>query len=104
MHGILLLPLNKQLIRYICSKFTKTKIFKNMKTVKMSLANLQGKMSRNEMRNIMAGEVTCYRSNGSVNDSFTSSSAVMGAWAGFWDAAGWSVRCTNGFHNNVQFC
>ncbi|MFV0390544.1 MAG: hypothetical protein ACK5KP_01455 [Paludibacteraceae bacterium] len=26
-----------------------------MKTVKMSLANLQGKMSRKEMKNIMAG-------------------------------------------------
>ena len=28
---------------------------KKMKTVKMSLANLQGKMSRKEMKNIMAG-------------------------------------------------
>lgn len=26
-----------------------------MKSLKMSLANIQGKMSRNEMRNIMAG-------------------------------------------------
>jgi len=28
-----------------------------VKTVKMSLANLQGKMSRKEMKNIMAGSV-----------------------------------------------
>jgi len=34
-----------------------------MKTVKMSLANIQGKLSRAEMKNIMAGSafcVTCY--------------------------------------------
>jgi len=30
-----------------------------VKTVKMSLANLQGKMSRKEMKNIMAGSGGC---------------------------------------------
>jgi hypothetical protein len=29
--------------------------FKTMQTKKMSLANIQGKLSRNEMKNIMAG-------------------------------------------------
>lgn len=44
-----------------------------MKTVKMSLANLKGKMSRKEMKNIMAGsgndsipgvKITCGRKEG----------------------------------------
>lgn len=30
-----------------------------MKTQKMSLANIQGKLSRTEMKNIMAGSGTC---------------------------------------------
>jgi hypothetical protein len=32
--------------------------FKKMKTTKMSLANIQGKLSRAEMKNIMAGSGT----------------------------------------------
>ena len=50
-----------------------------MKTLKMSLENIQGKMSRKEMRNIMAGstgscsiEWTCYH-GGKVSCSDTSS-------------------------------
>jgi hypothetical protein len=30
-----------------------------MQTQKMSLANIQGKLSRTEMKNIMAGSATC---------------------------------------------
>jgi hypothetical protein len=33
--------------------------FKKMQTQKMSLANMQGKLSRAEMKNIMAGSGTC---------------------------------------------
>jgi len=76
-----------------------------MKHLKMSLENIKGKMSRHEMRNIMAGSgITCWRFNGSVSDEFTSdSSALMGSWAGFWTSAGWSVRCDNGFNNGIQW-
>jgi hypothetical protein len=33
--------------------------FKKMETTKMSLANIQGKLSRAEMKNIMAGSGAC---------------------------------------------
>jgi hypothetical protein len=80
-----------------------------MGKLKISLENIQGKMSRKEMKSIMAGKdeavmVTCFRTNGSSSDQFSSdSSAIMGSWAGFWTNAGWAVNCTNGFQNNIQF-
>lgn len=51
-----------------------------MKTLKMSLENIQGKMSRKEMRNIMAG-------SGGVQTcaDYTKSNC--------------NVKCTNGFNN-----
>jgi len=86
-----------QLILYKLTKFY------NMKTLKLSIENIQGKLSRKEMKNIMAGnEITCWRSNGLVTDSFSSdNSALMGSWAGFWTSASWAVRCSNGFRNNI---
>ncbi len=69
----------------------------------MSLENIQGKMSRNEMRNIMAGSITFYRTNVSSSDYFSSdSSAAMGTWSGFRTSAGWYVQCNNGFHNKTN--
>ncbi len=42
-----------------------------MKTTKMSLANIQGKLSRNEMKNIMAGSGNCQDHGQSCNSSVT---------------------------------
>ncbi|MFV0390546.1 MAG: hypothetical protein ACK5KP_01465 [Paludibacteraceae bacterium] len=64
------------------------------------------KMSRKEMKIIMAGsgEITCTRYNGSTVDSFSSDCVeCMGAWAGFWNSAGWGVSCSNGYSNGRIF-
>lgn len=42
-------------LNYRHKQFLSTLKFKTMLTVKMSLANMQGKLSRAEMKNIMAG-------------------------------------------------
>jgi hypothetical protein len=58
------------------------------------------------MKNIMAGsgDITCSRSDGNDSYSFTSDNAAfMGGWAGFWDSAGWSVQCSNGYDNGVRY-
>ena len=69
-----------------------------MKTLKMSLENIQGKMSRREMRNIMAGsDMTCYRADGSI----TGSPELCAAWANVWTSFGYAVNCTNGFSNGI---
>ncbi len=74
-----------------------------MKTLKMSLENIQGKISRKEMRNIMAGsdggEITCYRPYGSI----TGSPELCAAWAAAWTSLGQSVNCSNGYSNGIYF-
>ncbi|MEI6595953.1 MAG: hypothetical protein WCO28_10355 [Bacteroidota bacterium] len=78
-----------------------------MKTLKMSLENIQGKLCRNEMKNIIAGqnqasagnEITCYR----PGESITASPEVCGAWASVWTAFGYPVNCSNGFNNGIYF-
>lgn len=40
-----------------------------MQTKKMSLANIQGKLSRAEMKNIMAGSTLCYACTGDASCS-----------------------------------
>lgn len=50
-----------------------------MKTLKMSLANLQGKMSRKEMKNIMAGSI--YGQNFRCNCSGGSNPPFLSSWS-----------------------
>ncbi len=72
---------------------------------KLNLENLKGKLSRVEMKNIVAGqneapagnEITCYR----PGESITASPEVCGAWASVWTAFGYSVNCSNGFSNGI---
>ena len=75
-----------------------------MKTIKMSLANLEGKLSRNEMKKIHGGsteQITCYQ-NG---NAFTwENNQVMADWISFWTAAGHVVRCSNGYSNGITPC
>jgi len=75
-----------------------------MKTIKMSLANMEGKLSRKEMRESIGGsmeQITCYQ-NG---NAFTwENNQVMADWIAFWTTAGHSVRCTNGYNNGIYQC
>ena len=53
-----------------------------MKTIKMSLVNLQGKMSRKEMKEVMAGSAgtcsgTCYRTTFMGSTSGTCESSTL---------------------------
>lgn len=67
-----------------------------MKTVKMSLANLQGKMSRKEMKDISGGEViyNCWRTKNGYTDTFTTSSSdLAGSWRNVWNGFGYSTDC-----------
>ena len=63
-----------------------------MQTKKMSLANIQGKLSRTEMKNIMAGSGTCcvrgYWNSGSYQQQCSVSSASAQLAASQWSAAG----------------
>jgi hypothetical protein len=59
---------------YRHKQFFLTSIFKKMKTTKMSLASMQGKLSRAEMKNIMAGS-----GGANCSDSCTSDSDCNGS-------------------------
>lgn len=75
-----------------------------MKTIKMNLSNIEGKLSRKEMKDIIAGstqQITCYQ-NG---NAFTwENTQVMADWVSFWNAAGHAVRCSNGYSNGIYQC
>lgn len=62
-----------------------------MKTTKMSLANIQGKLSRTEMKNIMAGSGsgTC------TTKCFTSSGGNLSCVADFMGTCVPSSNCSN---------
>ena len=51
-----------------------------MQTQKMSLANIQGKLSRSEMKNIMAGSGSCYSCNSSNGGSSCWYSSSANSW------------------------
>ena len=52
-----------------------------MQTQKISLANIKGKLSRTEMKNIMAGSGTTYKccKNGACSDCYSNITCVTGA-------------------------
>lgn len=60
----------------------------------MSLENIQGKMSRMEMKKIMAGSYwECTRNGGG---SFTTDyEDLAGAWMNAWNAMGGNANCTH---------
>jgi hypothetical protein len=63
-----------------------------MKTLKMSVANIQGKMSRMEMRNIMAGSGgNCYMRCSQSSSSFAVSDCSM---------ATYNAQCPNGSYSS----
>jgi hypothetical protein len=73
-----------------------------MKTLKMSLENIQGKMSRMEMKNIMAGEVKLADNGGGGSSNpgtivCAASSTYMGPLLCFTDAASASSFGSNGW-------
>jgi hypothetical protein len=62
-----------------------------MKHLKMSLENIKGKMSRHEMKNIMAGSNwDCTRNGGSFS---TDSAELAAAWAAAWNSMGGNAEC-----------
>jgi hypothetical protein len=68
-----------------------------MKTLKMSLENIRGKMSRIEMRNIMAGSYwDCTRNGGSFT---TDSNDVAGAWMNAWNSMGGNANCVHYYYS-----
>jgi len=70
----------KTIGRYL---FLKQLILFKMKTAKMSLATMQGKMSRVEMKSIMAGSGVIIASGGQCcwADTNTCSKCVGGGWS-----------------------
>lgn len=68
-----------------------------MKTKKMSLANIQGKLSRNEMKQIMAGSgcgtITC------------SSTCVLNTnCASACTNTGYAITCGGNYYTNAEIC
>lgn len=60
-----------------------------MKTIKMSLANMQGQLSRAEMKNIMAGSGYCDTLQELANGDYAQNnwtSQEWDSWANAWEA------------------
>lgn len=72
-----------------------------MKILKMSLENIKGKMSRHEMRNIMAGSFyECTRNGGSFT---TDSYDLAGAWVNAWNSMGGNAGCRHYYYDGTRY-
>jgi len=66
-----------------------------MKIEKLSLKSVENALSKDEMKQIMAGSGnTEYCCSAGSNSFCDDDQGTMGAWAGFWNSAGYSVNCT----------
>jgi hypothetical protein len=70
-----------------------------MGKLKISLENIQGKMSRMEMKNVLGGKLQllgykCTRYSGNQTATiYTESPSVASSWSSAWNSLGWSTNC-----------